>query len=101
MVLPLNNCKSSVKITKLRLFTNDLQLFRGRTILLLAHFTLHLSFLHLLKPKNEIPLSPKEKLPPKWSGMLILSRSDLRQAHPASLPQQVLRRLPANGIGLE
>ena len=42
----------------------------------------------------------KEKLLLKWVGMLALSGLDLRQAHPLSLAQQVLSRLPANDMGI-
>ena len=64
-----------------------------------VHFVLHLIVLHFLKVKKLKPFIVEEKLPLKWFWTLVVPFSGLRQAHPANLPQQVLRRLPAKRHG--
>ena len=80
--------------------TVDLKLFKGKIILFVLHFNLQLFVLHLLKEKNLKPFKVEEKFPLKCFWILALSFSDLQQAHPANLPQQVLRRLPAKRHGV-
>ena len=69
-------------------------------MLFALHLILHLIILHLVKEKNLCPLIVEEKLPLKCSWILAMPFLGLQQAHPANLPQQVLRRLPAKRHGI-
>ena len=69
-------------------------------MLLSLHLILHLLSLHFVKVKKVKIFIIKEKFPLKWFWMLVMPFSGLRQAHPANLPQQVFRRLPAKRHGV-
>jgi hypothetical protein len=69
-------------------------------MLLSLHLILHLFSLHFVKVKKVRIFKIKEKFPLKWFWMLVMPFSGLRQAHPANLPQQVFRRLPAKRHGM-